>query len=57
MQHGLAGIGGELCFEHHAPERWPWLADRAAEAGLAFVRMANSSGTSSSRPTIASSLP
>ncbi|MCC6581022.1 MAG: beta-galactosidase [Phycisphaeraceae bacterium] len=35
----LAGIGAEIGFEVHARERWPWLADCAAEAGLAFVRM------------------
>ncbi len=35
---GLSGIGIEIGFEHHARERWPWFADRAAELGVSFVR-------------------
>jgi beta-galactosidase len=33
------GIGIEICFEHHAEDKWLWLADRAAEAGVSFVRL------------------
>ncbi len=35
----LTGLGAAVYFHQHPRERWAWLADRMAEAGLSFARV------------------